>query len=467
MADNLLLILADPEEGSALRNLLTVARDGPFHIESVDRCSDALDRLSASAGADFAAIIVDLFLPDSRGIETFDKVFHASPHIPILIFSRLRDEESARLALHRGAQDYLLAERLDDHVLSKALSGTLGRATYAAALSLERELAQVTLNSIGDAVISTDLADHITYLNPMAAEMTGWSLEEACGRPLQEVLKIIDSDSRESAMNPLAMAIHHNKAVGLSANCVLIRRDGSESAIEDTAAPIHDRHGRVIGAVIVFHDVSAARAMSLRMSYLAQHDFLTELPNRMLLNDRLRQAISFARRHGTSLAVLFIDVDHFKRINDTYGHPIGDELLKSIAQRLTACVRKSDTVSRQGGDEFLVLLSEVTRADDAALSASKILEAVSTSHRIGQRDVNVTVSIGIGVYPDDGADAESLVKNADAALFQAKAQGRSQHRFRKSHKRPDSRRTEPRKPVNQQQPTLAAQTREDDGRRNG
>ena len=230
--------------------------------------------------------MVDLFLPDSQGIETFDKLFRVSPHIPILVWSRLRDEDAARLALQRGAQDYLLAERLDDYSLSKALTSMLERSTYADALFLEKERAQVTLNSIGDAVISTDVAGHITYLNPVAESMTGWSSQEACGQPLQDVLKMIDGDSREPAMNPLAMAILHNRAVGLSANCVLVRRDGYESAIEDTAAPIHDRRGHVTGAVIVFHDVSVARAMSLRMSYLAQHDFLTELPNRMLLNDR-------------------------------------------------------------------------------------------------------------------------------------------------------------------------------------
>jgi diguanylate cyclase (GGDEF)-like protein len=175
--------------------------------------------------------------------------------------------------------------------------------------------------------------------------------------------------------------------------------------------------------------MSVARTMSLRMSYLAQHDFLTELPNRMLLNDRLTQAIASAHRHRTSLAVLFVDVDHFKRINDTLGHAIGDELLKSIAQRLIGCVRSSDTVSRQGGDEFLVLLSEVSRAEDAALNAAKILAALSVSHRIDQQDVHVTVSVGIGVYPDDGTDAETLLKNADAALFHAKAQGRNNHKF--------------------------------------
>jgi diguanylate cyclase (GGDEF)-like protein/PAS domain S-box-containing protein len=331
--------------------------------------------------------------------------------------------------VQRGAQDYLLQERLDGYSLPKALSNMLERSAYAEALFLERERAQVTLNSIGDAVVSTDVAGNITYLNAVAERMTGWSRQEAWGRPLQEVLRIIDGESREPSLNPLAIATLQNKTVGLSANCVLIRRDGYESAIEDTAAPIHDRRGQVTGAVIVFHDVGEARAMSVRMSYLAQHDCLTELPNRMLLNDRLTQAIALSLRHGKSLAVLFLDVDHFKHINDSLGHAIGDQLLKSIAQRLVACVRSSDTVSRQGGDEFVVLLSEVAQPKDAAFTADKILAAVSKPHRIGDQNLNVTVSVGIGVYPDDGADAETLLRNADLALFHAKSHGRSNHQF--------------------------------------
>jgi diguanylate cyclase (GGDEF)-like protein/PAS domain S-box-containing protein len=429
MSRNLLLILAETTEGSAVRRALINSRDGPFRVEWVSRCGDALERLGRQGREGFAAIVVDLFLPDSQGIETFDKLFRVSPHIPILVWSRLRVEDAARLALQRGAQDYLLAERLDDYSLSKALSSMLERSTYAGALFLEKELAQVTLNSIGDAVISTDVACHITYLNSVAESMTGWSSQEACGQPLQNVLRMIDGDSREPAMNPLAMAILHNRAVGLSANCVLVRRDGYESAIEDTAAPIHDRRGHVTGAVIVFHDVSVARAMSLRMSYLAQHDFLTELPNRMLLNDRLTQAIASAHRRGTSLAVLFVDVDHFEGINDTLGHTIGDQLLKSVAQRLVACVRHSDTVSRQGGDEFLVLLSEMSRAHDAAVTADKILAALSVPHRIEHQDVHITASVGTGVYPQDGTDAETLIKNADTALFHAKGKGRNNHQF--------------------------------------
>jgi len=163
------------------------------------------------------------------------------------------------------------------------------------------------------------------------------------------------------------------------------------------------------------------------MSYLAQHDFLTGLPNRMLLNDRLSQAIALAHRHHSSLAVLFADVDHFKGVNDSLGHAIGDQLLQSISRRLVTCVRDTDTVCRLGGDEFVVLLSEVAHAADAALSSEKILTALATPHRIEQLDLNATVSIGIGVYPGDGKDAETLLKNADTALSQAKANGGNTH----------------------------------------
>lgn len=305
----------------------------------------------------------------------------------------------------------------------------LDRSARAQASLTETERTRITLESIGDAVISTDMAGNITYLNAVAESMTGWRRQEARGRPLREVFHIIDGATRERALDPLALAIRRNEPVGLSVNCVLIRRDGHEAAIEDTAAPICDDQGQLVGAVIVFRDVTVERAMSLRMSYLAQHDFLTELPNRMLLNDRLTQAIAAARRHRTSLAVLFVDVDHFKRINDCLGHTMGDALLKSIARRLVATVRTTDTVSRHGGDEFVVLLSEIARRDDAALSADKLLTALRAPHRIVQQDVRITVSVGISVFPDGGIDADTLVQNADTALLHAKSCGRDRREF--------------------------------------
>jgi diguanylate cyclase (GGDEF)-like protein/PAS domain S-box-containing protein len=369
-----------------------------------------------------------LALPDSQGIETFDKLFTAYPDIPILILGGNVPEALAKLAVGRGAQDYLLPDHLD-YSLPRALRNAIERKAVEDALHLEKERALVTLNSIGDAVLSTDLSGNITYLNLVAETMTGWRHEEAVGKPLAEVFRIIDGPTRKTARDPMQMAVEQNRTVGLTVNCVLIRRDGFESPIEDSAAPIHDRTGSVIGAVIVFHDVSAARAMSLEMAYNAQHDLVTNLPNRLLLHDRIAQAIALARRQNRPVAIIFLDLDRFKYINDSLGHATGDKLLQSISKRLLASVRRSDTVSRQGGDEFVILLSEITHPEDAATSAKKILLSLSAPHSIGGQDLHINGSIGISVYPEDGEDAETLIKNADMAMYHAKENGRNNFQF--------------------------------------
>ncbi|MCK9285101.1 MAG: diguanylate cyclase [Rhodocyclaceae bacterium] len=297
------------------------------------------------------------------------------------------------------------------------------------ALFDEKERAQVTLNSIGDAVLTTDLQSNVTYLNPVAEAMTGWSRTEALGRPLAEVFKIIDSTTRLTAANPAQRAIAEDRAVELAADSVLVRRDGMESAIEDSAAPIHNRDGRVAGAVIVYHDVSQSRAMALKMSHLARHDFLTDLPNRVLLTERLAQAIGLANRHKKQVALLFIDLDDFKQINDSLGHAVGDLLLQEVADRLVECVRATDTVCRQGGDEFVILLAEIERPEDAANIAKKLLAKFSVPQHVGEHTLSITPSIGISIYPDDGSDADTVMENADTAMYDAKASGRNTYKL--------------------------------------
>ena len=426
MKEKILFIGDDPTAAALVKGALTETSDYLFNFEWARKLPDGLERLSEGG---FEAVLLDLFLPDSQGIETFDTLFLAAPHIPILILSDLDHEDIASLAVKQGAQDYLLKSHLDSYWLPRALRYVIGRKAAEEALFAERERAQVTLNSIGDAVLSTDIEGNVTYLNLVAEKMTGWSREEASGRPLAEVLQIVDGETREPARNPMKLAVRQSKTVGLISDRILIRRDGSESAIEDSAAPIHDRGGKVTGTVMVFHDVSESRALTLKMSHLAQHDFLTDLPNRMLLNDRITQAIALARRHDNQLAVLFLDLDRFKHINDSLGHAIGDQLLQSVAGRLAACVRSSDTVSRQGGDEFVILLSKVEHAKDAAYSAEKMLTVLTAPHRIAQHDLHVTVSIGIGIYPDDGQDAETLIQGADTAMYHAKESGRNNYQF--------------------------------------
>jgi len=319
---------------------------------------------------------------------------------------------------------------LDHNLVSSAFSDATDRKIISDAVSREKELARITLASIGDAVLCTDASGKITYLNAVAEKMTGWCIDDARALPHNEVFTIVDGEThRPIVNNPIILAIKHNKIFRLPKNSMLVRRDGFECAIEDSAAPIHDLEGGIVGAVVVFHDTSAAVATERRLAHRAQHDFLTDLPNPVLLNDRISQAISLARRNEKEAAVLFLDLDHFKEVNDSLGHAVGDQLLQSVARRLKGSVRESDTVGRKGGDEFVVLLSEITNVDDAARSAEKICAAVVEMHLVSGHELRVTASIGISIYPRDGLDAADLLKSADQAMYQAKKSGRNQFSF--------------------------------------
>ncbi len=426
ISNKLLLIESDATQAKLILEALADPRATSFDVDWVKHLSDGLKLLGEGKTG---LVLLDLDLPDSQGIATFEKVFAAAPHIPILVLSELNDESTASDAIRRGAYDYLLKNHLDKYTLTRALRHAIERKGIEEILFNEKERAQVTLNSIGDAVLSTDISGNVTYLNRVAETMTGWSWQEAVGQPVAEVFQLIESATRKPARNPLEWAIRENKTMGLASTCVLIRRDGRELAIEDSTAPIHDRFGQVTGAVIVFRDVSVSRAMTIKMSHLAQHDLLTDLPNRVLLTDRLTQAIALARRNSEQLAVLFLDLDHFKNINDTLGHAIGDKLLQSVAQRLVACGRHSDTVSRHGGDEFVVLLPQIAHAEDAALWAQKVITALWVPCSIAGAELRVSASIGISTYPNDGQDAESLLKSADTAMYHAKEKGRNNFQF--------------------------------------
>ncbi len=255
----ILLIENDPAAAAQIRKALTVGGGGSFNVKWVRQLPGSLELLKKKG---IAAVLLDLSLPDRQSIETFDKLFAAAPDVPILILSGNNNEALAKKVVGRGAQDNLLPDHLDSYSLPRAVLHAIERKAAEDALYIEKERAVVTLNSIGDAVLCTDISGNITYLNLVAETMTGWCREEAIGKPLAEVFQIVDGGTRKTARDPMEMAVEQNRTVGLTLNCILIRRDGFESAIEDSAAPIRDRIGRVIGAVIVFHDVSAARAMS-------------------------------------------------------------------------------------------------------------------------------------------------------------------------------------------------------------
>lgn len=429
MANRILIITADCKDADTLEKALKRAQDGPFSSESLTRLDLALARLQAAEHKAIDAILVDLELPDSQGLATFDQLFALVPSIPIMTLSDIDDDAQTDEVIRRGAQGCLSKGYLGSSLVPQSLRNIILRKAVEEALFIEKARAELTLNSISDAVISTDLQGNVDYLNSAAEHMTGWQLDEAHGLPIASVMHLVNDKTREAVANPVAKVLQHDEGKVLAAGTILIRRDGSESAIEDSAAPIHDSAGRLKGAVMVFHDMTAAHAMTEKMAHLAQHDALTNLPNRALLNDRINQAIALAERRSSHLALLFLDLDNFKHINDSLGHGVGDQLLQAVALRLSDCVRSSDTVSRLGGDEFVVLLSESHSAEDAARTAEKILSALAVSHSIGQQQLHITSSIGISTYPNDATDAEGLIKNADTAMYLAKEEGRNNYQF--------------------------------------
>jgi diguanylate cyclase (GGDEF)-like protein/PAS domain S-box-containing protein len=293
------------------------------------------------------------------------------------------------------------------------------------AVVAEKERAQVTLQSIGDAVIATDAEGRIEYLNPVAERLTAWSLAEARGRPLGAVLKLIDELTREPIGNSLAGALGRGETGGATDHAVLITRAGNEVAIQELAAPISDRAGRVIGAVVVFHDVTKERRLKRALAYQASHDALTGLINRREFDNRLHAALLSAQRGEGAYALLYIDLDQFKVVNDTCGHQAGDRLLRDVTGLLQTRVRATDTIARLGGDEFGVLLEGCT-GEQASRIAEGIRQAIRDFRFVwGSSTLSVGASIGIVRIRAETENVTQVMSAADIACYAAKDAGRN------------------------------------------
>lgn len=332
------------------------------------------------------------------------------------------------LARHEWQKYYLLAMLL---LLLPGVSlyGFYKIGRLSRQLAADKERAQVTLASIGDAVIVTDVHSRVDYMNAVAEKMTGWPMAEAHGKPMQEVFVIVNEMTRHPVQNPIEEVFRKGMVVGLANHTILIARDGTERAIEDSAAPVRDEAGEITGAVLVFHDATGQKAAQREIEHLAYHDHLTGLPNRRLLQDRIEKALSHAVRQETKLALLFIDLDHFKVINDTLGHEYGDLLLMAASDRLRSCVREQDTIARTGGDEFVVVLIDIKDDNDVVGVAQKILETMSQPYQVKGSELRSTPSIGISIYPEDGRSIDILMKHADVAMYHAKERGRAGYHF--------------------------------------
>lgn len=289
-----------------------------------------------------------------------------------------------------------------------------------------KERAQVTLQSIGDAVITTDSQGRIDYMNPVAESLTGWESREAQARFIGEILTVVDETTHEAAESPVMRCLREGQVLGLAEHTVLVNRRGAEIAIQDSAAPIRDRAGNLIGAVMVFHDVSKERRLHRALHYQASHDALTGLINRREFENRLTAAVESVRQDGACRhALLYLDLDQFKLVNDTCGHPAGDQLLKQITGVLQSRVRSGDTLARLGGDEFGILLQNCS-LDQAVRVAESLRQAIRDYRFVWQDGVlAVGVSVGIVEITSDTPTVASVMSAADVACYAAKDQGRN------------------------------------------
>ncbi|MCB1826206.1 MAG: EAL domain-containing protein [Candidatus Competibacteraceae bacterium] len=300
------------------------------------------------------------------------------------------------------------------------------------ALFEAKERAQVTLHSIGDAVITTDGHAVVDYLNPVAETLSGWTTAEARGRPLSEVFQIVNEQSRQPASDPVARCLQEGKIVGLANHSILIDRHGREYHIDDSAAPIRGRDGQVLGAVLVFHDVTETRRLTRQLEYDATHDALTGLINRIEFERRLEQALASARQYGARHALCYLDLDQFKVVNDTAGHAAGDELLRQINTILSGMFRERDTLARIGGDEFGLLLDNCP-LDRARLIAQNVVSNIR-EHRFHWSGCTyqIGVSIGLVSITAEIQDITQLLTQADVACYIAKETGRNRvHLYRR------------------------------------
>ncbi len=295
-------------------------------------------------------------------------------------------------------------------------------------LQQKRQQLGVIINSMGCGVIITDEDTCIQTINPVAESLTGWQNSEAIGKQLSEVFQLKDGDTEEEIENLAARVIRTGEVLNFPENCKLVAKDGSEISIGDTVSPVRGEDGEILGAVLVFQDISQRKKIEAELIRNAFYDSITGLPNRVLFIDRLTQAFEHSkRRKNYCFSVLFVDLDGFKGINDKFGHGMGDKLLVDISQRLKFSLRGGDTVARFGGDEFAILLEDVKDVSDATNVAIRIQENLETPFDIHERKILITASIGIALSSASHQEPLNLLDDADSAMYQAKDKGKARY----------------------------------------
>lgn len=385
-----------------------------FELRRVETREGLLEALSSFAPD---IVLSDYALPRFSGLHAIQVTREVAPNTPVILVTGSLNEETAVECMKAGAADYVLKNHLGR--IATAVRAALERKRERLA-TLEAEARYQTLfNSLPLGLFRADPEGRFLEVNPALVSMLGFPdreslmsarLPDLCVR-VEDRERWIDAVRRAGVVRGLEIP--------------LIRPDGGDLWVRATIGGVTGPRGELLACEGTLEDITQQRRAEEKLRHQAYHDDLTGLPNRLLFADRFAQTLEHTRRSGRTLAMLLLDLDRFKTINDTLGHPAGDRLLRAIAKRLVGCVRGTDTVARFGGDEFMILLSGLEGVEDAARTAEKLLHIVSPAVPIDGQELHVTTSIGISIYPYDGGDIETLIKNADTALYRAKEQGRN------------------------------------------
>ena len=382
-------------------------------------------------------IILDISMPELSGFDVC-KLLKACPvtaPIPVIFITSHSDLENEHSALSLGAIDFISKPiniemcrmRVRNHLTLQSQKAMLRDVNQA--LEAEKKQLAITLRSIADGVISINAAGDVTFINPVAQRLTGYNIQEALGKPIDEVMNLRDATSHEPLLNPALYALEVKRPVAMSYNATLVSRHKEVFRVEDTASPIIDDEGNINGAVMVFQDVSEAIEMAVKMTHLTNHDQLTGLPNRVLLHDRIVQAVARSFTSKQSIALLLIDIDNFKYLNDSLGHQVGDFVISVIAKRLSDTLGQDATLARVGGDEFACLLSDIGSGFSAESLAMACLQAGRQPIEIDGKAHQLSLSIGISLYPQDAVNAEEMMRHADSAMYRSKSKGKDTFSF--------------------------------------
>ncbi|MFZ2055194.1 MAG: diguanylate cyclase [Candidatus Aminicenantales bacterium] len=416
-------ILIVEDEGLIARDIENMVRNAGYEICGV--VGTGKEAIEKAEGTLPDLILMDIILRgEMDGVEAAERIRERF-NIPVIYLTAHTDENTLQRAKLTEPLGYTLKP-----VEQKELLTVIEMALYKHQMEsklVEREgWLSTILQSIGEGIIATDPFGNITFMNQVAEKLTGWSQPESIDKPLTSVLHLVDEDTGKLVRVAIPDLICGDSHSAVDGNIQIVNYV-EKAPIEITTTAIRDEKENISGLVLVLHDLTERKRYEEKLRYNAVTDHLTELPNRFRFFDRLNMALAHAQRDLSRMAILMLDLDDFKKVNDTWGHSIGDRLLKNVADRLIGMFRKSDTIARWGGDEFVLLLPEIPNAEVAKNVAERILHSFNKPFEFDGLKITITASIGISVFPDDSQDADMLIRNSDIAMYRAKEEGRNRY----------------------------------------